>query len=89
METYLLDGRCSLSNHLSENSIRPFTVGRNNWEFSLASTKDTNASTIVYSLVETARANGLNIYKYLQYLFQYMPDVNYKKYPANLRNLMP
>lgn len=88
METYLLDGRCSLSNNLAENSIRPFTIGRKNWEFS-ASTKGADASATVYSIVETAKANGLNVYKYLEYLFQYMPDVAYKKYPEDLEDLMP
>ena len=88
METYLLDGRCSISNNLAENSIRPFTVGRKNWEFS-ASTKGAAASATVYSLVETAKANGLNVYKYLQYLLQYMPDVDYKNNPEELEELMP
>lgn len=88
METYLLDGRCSISNNLAENSIRPFTVGRKNWEFS-ASTKGAAASATVYSLVETAKANGLNVYKYLQYLLQYMPDVDYKNNPEEIEDLMP
>ncbi len=88
METYLLDGRCSVSNNLAENSIRPFTVGRKNWEFS-TSTKGATASATVYSLVETAKANGLNVYKYLQYVLQYMPDADYKNNPEELENLMP
>lgn len=88
LETYLLDGRCSLSNNLAENSIRPFTVGRKNWEFS-ASTKGADASATVYSLVETAKANGLNIYSYLEYLLLYMTDVDYKNHPEDLETLMP
>ena len=62
--TYLEDGHCSLSNNLSENAIRPFTIGRKNWLFS-ASPKGATASAIVYTMVEMAKANGLNTYKYL------------------------
>ena len=57
--TYLEDGHCSLSNNLSENAIRPFTVGRKNWLFS-ASPKGATASAIVYTMVEMAKANCQN-----------------------------
>ena len=65
--TYLEDGHCSLSNNLSENAICPFTVGRKNWLFS-ASPKGATASSIVYTMVEMAKTNDLNTYKYLTYL---------------------
>lgn len=55
---FLLDGRCALSNNLAERSIRPTTIGRKNWNFS-ASLRGATASGIVYSLVATAKANGL------------------------------
>ena len=71
--TYLEDGRCSLSNNLSENSIRPFTVGRKNWLFS-DTPKGAEASATVYTMVEMARTHGLNIYKYLKYLLERLPD---------------
>ena len=72
-ETYLEDGRCSFTNNLSENAIRPFTVGRKNWLFS--STVDgVNASAVVYSMVEMAKAHDLNIYGYLQHLLEQRPD---------------
>ncbi len=70
--TYLEDGRCSFSNNLSENSIRPFTVGRRNWLFS-DTPKGADASAIVYTMVEMAKAHGLNIYKYLNYLLEQLP----------------
>lgn len=57
--TYLEDGHCSLSNNLSENAIRPFTIGRKNWLFS-ASPKGATASAIVYTMVEMAKANCQN-----------------------------
>ena len=75
MMTYLEDGRCSISNNLSENSIRPITVGRRNWLF-CDPTAGTDASMMVYSLLETARANGLNPQKYLEYLLEIRPGNN-------------
>lgn len=88
MENYLLDGRCSLSKNAAENAIRPFTIGRKNWLFS-DTPKGANASATVYSIVETAKANGLNVYTYLQYLLLYMPDTDWKNHSENLDNLMP
>ena len=70
--TYLEDGRCSFSNNLSENSIRPFTLGRKNWLFS-DTPKGAEASATVYTMVEMAKAHNLNIYKYLNYLLQKLP----------------
>ena len=70
---YLEDGHCSLSNNLSENAIRPFTVGRKNWLFS-SSPKGAEASSLVYSMVEMAKANGLNFYRYLEYLLKHRPN---------------
>ncbi len=64
---YLEDGRCSFTNNASENSIRPFTVGRKNWLFA-DTPKGAEASAIVYTIIETAKAYNLNIYEYLKYL---------------------
>lgn len=84
----LLDGRLSISNNAAENSIRPFTVGRKNWLFA-DTVKGANASAMVYSIIETAKANGLNTYKYLEYLLREMPDSDYMRHPENLDRLMP
>ena len=88
MENYLLDGRLSISNNAAENAIRPFTVGRKNWLFS-DTPKGAKASAAVYSLVETAKANGLNVYTYLKYLLMYMHDCDWRNYPEELDDLMP
>ena len=66
LSTYLEDGRCSFSNNLSENAIRPFTVGRKNWLF-CDTPNGAQASAIVYTMVEMAKANGVNVYHYLEY----------------------
>ncbi len=71
--TYLEDGRCSFSNNLSENAIRPFTVGRKNWLF-CDTPNGAQASAVVYSMVEMAKANGVNVYHYLTYLLEKMPS---------------
>ena len=88
LENYLLDGRCSISNNIAESSIRPFTVGRKNWLFS-DTPKGADASAIVYSIVETAKANNLNVYTYLNYLLLYMPDMDYRNYPEVMEDMMP
>ena len=71
--TYLEDGRCSFSNNLSENAIRPFTVGRKNWLF-CDTPHGAQASAIVYTMVEMAKANGVNVYHYLTYLLEKLLD---------------
>ena len=72
--TYLDDGHCSISNNnLSEDSIRSVTVGRRNWLF-CDTTNVTDVSIMVYSLLESAKANGLNPQKHLEYLFEVRPN---------------
>ncbi len=88
LENYLLYGRCSISNNAAENSIRPFFVGRKNWLFA-DTPKGAKASAAVYSIVETAKANGLNVYTYLEYLLLYMPDTEYQNHQEQLELLMP
>lgn len=88
MENYLLDGRCALSNNVAENAIRPFTVGRKNWLFA-DTPKGAAASAAIYSIIETAKANGLNVYTYLEFLLMYMPDTDWRNHPEDLEDLMP
>ncbi len=69
---YLDDGRLEIDNNGAENAIRPFVLGRKNWLFS-ASVKGIKASANLYSVIETAKANGLEPYAYLRYLFTELP----------------
>ncbi len=69
---YLDDGRLEIDNNAAENAIRPFVLGRKNWLFS-ASVKGVKASTNLYSLIETAKANGLEPYAYLRQVFTELP----------------
>ena len=69
---YLEDGRLSPDNNFAENSIRPFVVGRKNWLFS-GTPEGAGASALLYSLIETAKANGLEPYGYLRHIFEKPP----------------
>ena len=51
--------------------------------------KELPASAAVYSIVETAKANGINVYTYLHYLLLYMPDTDWRNHPEELDHLMP
>ncbi len=76
-------------NNLAENAIRPFVVGRKNWLFS-GTPEGAQAYALLYSLIETAKANALEPYKYLRYLFEKLPfAITIEEYsallPINLR----
>lgn len=73
--TYLEDGRCSLSNNLSENALRPVTVGRKNWLFS-DTTDGATANSLFLTIVEMAKTYHLNLYEYLKFLFEHRPSNN-------------
>ncbi len=58
-----------------ENAIRAFVLGRKNWLFS-TSVKGVKSSANLYSLIETAKANGLEPYAYLRYVFAELPKAD-------------
>lgn len=68
---YLADGRLRISNALAENAIRPFAVGRKNWLFA-DTPRGARASATVYSLIETAKANGLEPFAYLRHVLRHI-----------------
>jgi len=70
---YINDGDYPIDNNAAENAIRPFVIGRKNWLFS-ASQKGATASANLYSLIETAKANGLEPYAYLKKIFSDLPN---------------
>lgn len=69
---YVEDPRLAIDTNLAENAIRPFSLGRRNWLFA-DTVKGAKASAALYSIVSTARANGLEPYAYLRRLFAEMP----------------
>ena len=88
LENYLKDPRCQLSNNWAENAVRPFVVGRKNWMFS-TSVEGAKASAVVYSLVETAKANNLNPRDYLKVLLESLPVMEVHQDPAAADQLLP
>ena len=85
---YLLDPRLDISNNLAERQIRTFTIGRKNSLFS-DTPKGAFASAVIYSLVESAKENGLKPYVYFQHLLSRMPDMDFKNDPEKLESLLP
>jgi hypothetical protein len=74
---FLADGRLELDNNRSERSIKPFVIGRKGWLFS-NTPRGAKASATIYSIVESAKENGLNPFTYLMYLFEQMPNLDVK-----------
>ena len=72
---YLDDGRLSIDNNATEQAIKPFVIGRKNWLFA-DTVKGAEASANLYSLIETAKANGLEPYHYLRYVFTELPKAD-------------
>ncbi|MGH9575814.1 MAG: IS66 family transposase [Terriglobales bacterium] len=66
------DGRYPIDNNACENAIRPFVIGRRNWLFA-DTVAGATASANLYSLIETAKANGIESYRYLCALFVALP----------------
>ena len=77
-----------ISNNLAENAIRPFVVGRKNWLF-CDSVKGAESSAIVYSIVETAKANSLEPYDYLLMVLSLLPGEGKSPSHETLERLMP
>lgn len=72
LTNYLRDGRLECDNGFTERAIRKFAIGRNNWLFA-DQVEGANASALLYSLVVTAKINGVNPYKALVRLFTEIP----------------
>jgi transposase len=82
---YLDDGKLSIDNNRAERAIKPFVIGRKNWLFS--NTKNgAKASATLYSIIETAKANGLVPYDYLNYLLTETPNL---QLGTNIDHLLP
>lgn len=88
LKVFLSDGEVPLDNSASERSIRPFTVGRKNWQM-IDTVHGAEASAIVYSIVETAKANNLKPYEYLRVLLTEIPKHLDGKELSFLDDLLP
>ena len=79
---FLKDGRIQLSNNLAEQSAKVFVIGRKNWLFSNTA-NGANASTLIYSVMQTAIANNLIPQKYLEYVFTRL------QFGSEIKDLLP
>lgn len=84
--SYLLDGRCEISNNAAERRAKSYAIGRKAFLFH-TSVAGAGASAVMYSIIETAKANNLNVFQYLYLVLIYMPD--YKNEPAGIEMLLP
>ena len=88
LSAFLGHGDVPISNNPEENAIRPFALGRKNWLF-CNTVKGAESSAIVYSLVETAKANGIDPYDYLFYTLSVLPYFGKSPAHEKLETLMP
>ena len=88
LETFLEDGRLVISNNLCESHIRPFATARKAWLFA-DTPKGAFANGVMYTLTETAKQNHLNIFNYLNYLLEELPNVDFYNYPELLDDYLP
>lgn len=82
------DGRLELDNNCGERSIKSFVIGRKNWLFA-NTPRGAKASAAIYSVIETAKENGLNPFQYLVYLFEQVPQITDCQETRELEAVMP
>ena len=76
LNSYLLDGRIELSNNRAERSIKPFVISRKNFLFANTA-RGAKSSAVIFSLIETAKENGLDPYRYLTWVFAEAPRLSH------------
>ena len=86
LQGYLTDGRCELSNNRAERNAKSYAIGRKNSLFH-ASVNGAVASSVIYCVVVTAKANNLNVFQYIYILLLYMPGC--KNRSEGIEQLMP
>ena len=74
LKLFLTDGEIPIDNSASERALRNFTLGRKNW-ITINTVRGAQASAIIYSITETARANKLNVYYYIRHLLTELPKL--------------
>lgn len=74
LRVFLTNGYVPMDNSASERAIRPFTIGRKNWVI-IDSIRGAQASAVIYSIVETAKLNKLNVFCYLENLLTELPKL--------------
>ena len=91
LKVFLTDGEVPIDDSASERALRNFTIGRKNW-MTINTIRGAQASAVIYSITETARANNLNVYYYLEHLLTELPPLIRKNgniEESKLEPLMP
>ena len=88
LTAFLEDGNVPIHNNACERSVRAFCIGRRAWLFA-GSPKGADASARIYSLAETAKANGLNVFKYFAFILNHLPNEKCYNSPETLDNYLP
>lgn len=88
LRVFLTDAQIPMDNNLAEQAIRPFCIGKKNWKL-IDTVHGAQASAILYSIVETAKANELNIYQYFRHLLTVIPQHMDDKNLDFLDDLLP
>ena len=88
LETYLEDGRLPISNNYCEANIKPFATARRAWLFA-DTPRGAVVNGVLYTLVESARANELDVYEYLKHLLTEMPNNHHLEDPSVIDSLLP
>ena len=88
LETFLEDGRLPISNNLCEANIKPFATARRAWLFA-DTPKGAMANAVLYTLIESAKANELDSYMYLKYLLSEMPNNHHLEHPEVIDRYLP
>lgn len=88
LSQFLIDGRIPLTNSKAERAIRPFAVHRKNWLFA-DSIEGAKTNAVMYSIIESAKVNNLNIEKYIRYLLEELPQLENLQDEASLKKYLP
>lgn len=88
LRVFLTDGDVPIDNNASERAIRGFCIGKKNWQM-IDTIHGAKSSAIIYSIVETAKANNLKPFDYVQYLLEEIPKHMNDKDCSFLEDLLP
>ena len=88
LRVFLTDGDVPMDNNASERAIRGFCIGKKNWQM-IDTINGAKTSAIIYSIVETAKANNLKPYDYMQYLLEEIPKHMDDADRSFIKNLLP
>jgi len=83
LSRYIDDGNLNIDNNRAERAVKPFVIGRKNWLF-CNTTNGANTSAMLYSIIETAKANGLIPFDYIAYCLNKLSQKD-----CNIEQLLP